>query len=150
MSISTDIIVGFCGETEVNFDQTLSLLDIVGFDQAFSFVYSPRPGTSAGALADDVPVEEKKRRLRVLQEHQRQIQLARNQALIGKEFEVLVEGFQPRLQQAVGRTSSNRVVNFPGRPEWIGQYLTVRATAAGPNSLVGVKVEPPGSNAATS
>jgi len=148
MSISTDIIVGFCGETEVNFDQTLSLLDIVGFDQAFSFVYSPRPGTPAGELADDVPAEEKKRRLRVLQEHQRQIQLARNQALIGKEFEVLVEGFQPRLQQAVGRTSSNRVVNFPGRPEWIGQYLRVRATAAGPNSLVGVKVAPPGTSAA--
>ena len=148
MSISTDIIVGFCGETEEDFGQTLSLLDIVGFDQAFSFVYSPRPWTPAAELADTVPEEEKKWRLSVLQEHQRQIQLGRNQELVGREFEVLVEGFQPRLQQAVGRTSSNRVVNFPGRPEWIGQYLRVRATAAGPNSLVGVMVARPGSSPA--
>jgi tRNA-2-methylthio-N6-dimethylallyladenosine synthase len=148
MSISTDIIVGFCGETEEDFGQTLSLLDIVGFDQAFSFVYSPRPWTPAAELADTVPEEEKKWRLSVLQEHQRQIQLRRNQELVGREFEVLVEGFQPRLQQAVGRTSSNRVVNFPGWPEWIGQYLRVRATAAGPNSLVGVMVARPGSSPA--
>ena len=148
MSISTDIIVGFCGETEEDFGQTLSLLDSVGFDQAFSFVYSPRPWTPAAELADTVPEEEKKRRLSVLQEHQRQIQLGRNRELVGREFEVLVEGFQPRLQQAVGRTSSNRVVNFPGRPEWMGQYLRVRVTAAGPNSLVGVMVERPGSSPA--
>jgi tRNA-2-methylthio-N6-dimethylallyladenosine synthase len=141
MSISTDLIVGFCGETEEDFDETLSLLDTVGYDQAFTFVYSPRPDTPAARLADTVPEEEKKRRLTILMEHQRQIQLQRNRELIGQELEVLVEGFQPRLQQAVGRTSSNRVLNFPGRREWRGQYFRVRVTAAAPNSLVGVRVE---------
>jgi len=112
MSISTDLIVGFCGETEEDFGETLSLLDTVGYDQAFSFIYSPRPDTPAAGLADTVPEEEKKRRLTVLMERQAQIQIQRNRELIGQELEVLVERFQPRLQQAVGRTSSNRVLNF--------------------------------------
>lgn len=142
ISISTDIIVGFCGETVQDFEQTLSLLDFAEYDQVFSFKYSPRPNTLAGGWADDVPDEEKGRRLTILQEHQREIQLRRNQALIGREFEVLVEGYQPRLGQAVGRTTSNRVINFPGGPEWVGQYLNVRANAAGPNSLIGVRVDP--------
>jgi len=139
MSISTDIIVGFCGETIEDFEQTLSLLDQVQYDQVFSFKFSPRPNTAALGWADDVPEDEKGRRLAELQERQRQIQLRRHQALVGAEFEVLVEGFQPRLGQAVGRTSSNRVINFPGAPEWVGQYLNVQVTAAGPNSLVGVR-----------
>jgi len=137
ISLSTDIIVGFCGESEADFHQTLSLLDHVEYDQVFSFKYSTRPKTAAAGWPDDVPDEEKGRRLSQLQEHQRQIQLQRNQALIGREFEVLVEGHQPRLKQAVGRTTSNRVVNFAGEPDWVGRYLTVRVTAAGPNSLVG-------------
>ncbi len=140
ISISTDIIVGFCGETEEDFEQTLSLLDLVGYDQVFSFKYSPRPNTAAGGWTDDVPEEEKGRRLSVLQERQREIQLQRNQNAVGREFEVLVESFQPRLQQAVGRATSNRVINFPGEPGWIGRYLNVRVTAAGPNSLVGVPI----------
>ncbi len=140
MSISTDMIVGFCGETEEDFEETLSLLDEVQYDQVFSFKYSPRPKTAAGAWADSVPEEEKGRRLAILQERQREIQLRRNQAAVGLEFEVLVEGYQPRLGQAVGRTTSNRLVNFPGEPGWVGQYMTVRVTAAGPNSLVGVRV----------
>ncbi|HEY6292903.1 MAG TPA: tRNA (N6-isopentenyl adenosine(37)-C2)-methylthiotransferase MiaB [Terriglobia bacterium] len=137
MSLSTDIIVGFCGENEADFKETLSLLDSVEYDQVFSFKYSPRPNTPAGGWPDDVPEGEKGRRLTELQERQRQIQLRRNQALVGREFEVLVEGYQPRLSQAVGRTTSNRVVNFPGEPDWLGRYLKVRVTAAGPNSLVG-------------
>jgi len=141
ISISTDIIVGFCGETEEDFGQTLSLLDVVEYDQVFSFKYSPRPIAPAGEWPDDVPEEEKARRLAVLQEHQRQIQLRRNQAMMGREFEVLVEGYQPRLQQAVGRTTSNRTVNFAGSPEWMGQYMNVRVTGAGPNSLVGDRIE---------
>jgi len=88
-----------------------------------------------------VPEEEKGRRLSVLQERQREIQLRRNQDAAGREFEVLVEGFQPKLQQAVGRTTSNRVINFPGEPGWIGRYLNVRVTAAGPNSLVGMRID---------
>jgi len=141
ISISTDIIVGFCGETEEDLGQTLSLLDTVEYDQVFSFKYSPRPIAPAGQWPDDVPEEEKTRRLAVLQERQRQIQLRRNQALVGREFEVLVEGYQPRLQQSVGRTTSNRTVNFAGSPDWVGRYMNVRITAAGPNSLVGEKVE---------
>lgn len=141
MSISTDIIVGFCDETIEDFEHTLSLLDEAEYDQVFSFNYSPRPNTAAARFADSIPEEEKSRRLALLQEHQRQIQLRRNQALIGREFEVLVEGFQPRLQQAVGRTTSNRVINFPGEPDGVGHYRNVRVTGAGPNSLVGVRVE---------
>jgi tRNA-2-methylthio-N6-dimethylallyladenosine synthase len=138
ISISTDIIVGFPGETIDDFERTLSLLDEVEYDQIFSFKYSARPNTAAQGWADDVSEEEKGRRLTLLQERQRAIQLRRNQALIGSEFEVLVESFQPRLEQAVGRTSSNRVINFAGKPDWVGQYLKVRVRAAGPNSLVGV------------
>ncbi len=141
MSISTDIIVGFCGETVEDFEQTLSLLDEVQCDQVYSFKYSPRPNTPAIDWPDDIPEEEKGRRLSLLQEHQRQIQLRRNLELLGREFEVLVEGFQERLGQAVGRTSGNKIVNFPGRPDWVGQYLDVRITSAGPNSLVGVRTD---------
>jgi tRNA-2-methylthio-N6-dimethylallyladenosine synthase len=141
ISISTDIIVGFCEESEKDFEQTLQLLDEVEYDQIFSFKYSPRPKTVAGDWNDSVPEEEKGSRLALLQERQRQIQLRRNQELVGREFEVLVESFQPRLQQAVGRTTSNRTLNFPGRPAWVGQYKMVRATAAGPNSLVGERID---------
>ena len=141
ISISTDIIVGFCGETREDFAETVALLDQVEYDQVFSFKFSPRPDTAAAGFEDTVPEDEKRRRLAELQEHQRVIQLRRNQALVGGECEVLVESFQPRLQQAVGRTTSNRVVNFPGRPEWIGRYVQVRVTAAGPNSLVGVRAD---------
>jgi tRNA-2-methylthio-N6-dimethylallyladenosine synthase len=141
ISLSTDIIVGFCGETEADFEQTLSLLDRVEYDQVFSFKYSPRPNTSAGSWADDVPEDEKCRRLAALQERQRQIQLRRYQALVGREFEVLVEGYHPKLDQAVGRTTSNRVVNFAGEAGWVGRYLDVRVTAASPNSLLGERVD---------
>ena len=142
ISLSTDIIVGFCGESSADFAQTLSLLDEVGYDQVFSFKYSERPNTAALGFPDSVPEDEKTRRLWVLQDHQRQIQLQRNQALVGREFEVLVEGFQPRLGQCVARTSSNRVLNFEGQPNQVGEYLQVRVTSAGPNSLVGIQVEP--------
>jgi len=143
ISISTDIIVGFCGETPDDFEQTLSLLDEVGYDQVFSFKYSPRPGTAAGHFEDSVPEDEKGRRLMILQNNQREIQIQRNQACLGREYEVLVEGFHPRLGQVVGRTTSNRIINFPGEPSWVGQYRVVRVTASGPNSLVGERVMEP-------
>jgi tRNA-2-methylthio-N6-dimethylallyladenosine synthase len=149
ISISTDIIVGFCGEAVEDFEQTMTLLDAVEYDQVFSFKYSPRPKTAAAELDDTVAEEEKGQRLARLQEHQRQIQLRRNQAAVGQVFEVLVESFQPRLGQSVGRTTSNRVVNFPGTPEWVGRYLQVRVTAAGPNSLVGVRADQAGSGGRT-
>ncbi len=140
ISLSTDIIVGFCGETLQDFDETLSLLKEVEYDQVFSFKYSRRPNTLAEAKVDDVEEEEKGRRLAELQELQREIQLRRNQALLGEVFEVLVEGYQERLGQAVGRSTANRVINFPGGPEDVGRYLSVKVTAAGPNSLVAVRV----------
>jgi tRNA-2-methylthio-N6-dimethylallyladenosine synthase len=141
ISISTDIIVGFCGETAEDFEQTMTLLGAVEYDQVFSFKYSRRPNTAAAEWEDPVSEEVKGERLAVLQEHQRQIQMRRNQVLIGRECEVLIESYQPRLGQAVGRTSGNRIVNFPGTPEWIGQYANVRITGAGPNSLVGVRAD---------
>ena len=141
ISLSTDIIVGFCGESEEDFEQTLSLLVEVEYDQVFAFKFSPRPSTAALDFADTVSEEDKSHRLTVLQELQRQIQVRRNQALVRQEMEVLVEGYHPKLGQAVGRTSSNRVVNFPGTPEDVGQYLRIAVTSAGPNSLVGERVE---------
>ena len=141
ISVSTDIIVGFSGETDQDFAQTLSLLDEVEYDQVFAFKYSPRPGTPAANQGDSVPEEEKGRRLALLLERQREIQLRRNHSQVNRELEVLVENFQPRTGQAVGRTTANRIVNFTGQPEWVGRYLQVRVTSAGPNSLVGVRAD---------
>jgi tRNA-2-methylthio-N6-dimethylallyladenosine synthase len=141
ISLSTDIIVGFCGETPQDFAQTLSLMREVEYDQVFSFKYSPRPNTLAQESGDAIAEEEKGRRLAEVQELQRQIQLRRNQALLGESFDVLVEGYQARLGQAVGRSTTGRVINFPGSPEDVGRYLTVKVTSAGPNSLVGVRAE---------
>jgi tRNA-2-methylthio-N6-dimethylallyladenosine synthase len=140
ISLSTDIIAGFAGESEKDFEQTLSLLAEVEYDQVFAFKFSPRPSTPALEFADTVPEEEKGRRLAVLQAVQRQIQLRRNQALVGRTLEVLVEGYQPRLGQAVGRTTSSRVLNFPGEPADVGCYRQVTVTSAGPNSLVGERI----------
>src|SRR5437899_5521463 len=92
ISITTDIIVAFPGETNADFEETLSLMDTVQYDGAFSFKYSPRPNTPALRLDDPIPEEEKGRRLAILQERQRQIQTRRNEALVGQVFEVLVEG----------------------------------------------------------
>ena len=155
ISITTDIIVGFPGETDADFADTLSLLDEVGYDSIFSFQYSPRPNTSALRLENTVPDEEKGRRLRLLQQRQREIQLRRNAALVGTQQEVLVEGrnrrghHSPNQQscddQWKGRTSQNMVLNFtvPAGLEGsvaAGQYRNVRVSKAGPNSLVGEAV----------
>jgi tRNA-2-methylthio-N6-dimethylallyladenosine synthase len=138
ISVTTDIIVGFPGETEKDFEDTLSLLEIVGFDGAFSFIYSPRPNTTAAAMADAVPDKEKSRRLAVLQDRQRQIQIARNASLVGATFEVLVDARHAARGQWSGRSTSNRVVNFVSPCEnLLGEYVQVRITRAGPNSLVG-------------
>lgn len=147
IAISTDIIVGFPGETEQDFEQTLQLLDEVEYDSIFSFKYSPRPNTPALALGDHISEEEKGRRLTALQEKQRGIQLRRNSRVVGSELEVLVEGFNSSTGQWIGRTAQNRVLNFtlagrngegqPGKREMTGRYLPVRVTRAGPNSLAG-------------
>jgi tRNA-2-methylthio-N6-dimethylallyladenosine synthase len=142
IALSTDIIVGFPGETEADFEHTLRLLDEVEYDSIFSFKYSVRPNTPALGMGDHVPDEEKGRRLLILQERQRGIQLRKNTALIGTEQEVLVEGFNSKTGQWIGRTTQNRVLNFTAGGQWtkaetIGRYLPVRVTRAGPNSLAG-------------
>jgi tRNA-2-methylthio-N6-dimethylallyladenosine synthase len=143
-SLTTDIIVGFPGETDEDFGQTLNLLDEVQYDSLFSFKYSPRPNTAALQLGDRVAEEEKQRRLTILQEKQRAIQMRRNAALIGEVQEVLVEGRNQALDQWIGRTSSNRTLNFThvnGESEsLIGKYVPVRVTRSGPNSLVGESI----------
>jgi tRNA-2-methylthio-N6-dimethylallyladenosine synthase len=141
ISITTDIIVGFPGETESDFRETLALVDEVEYDSMFSFKYSERPNTPALALPDRVPEEEKQRRLLILQEKQRSIQIRRNARLVGEVEEVMVEGFNKATGQWIGRTSQNRTLNFI-HPEGAaapveGRYLPVRVTRSGPNSLAG-------------
>jgi tRNA-2-methylthio-N6-dimethylallyladenosine synthase len=143
-AITTDIIVGFPGETERDFEETLALLNEVRYDSLFSFTYSPRPNTAALAMHGHIPEEEKKRRLAIVQEKQRAIQIERNAELIGGVQEVMVEGRHQSLGQWIGRTSSNRTLNFThpdtGGASLVGQYLPVRVTRSGPNSLVGESV----------
>ncbi len=141
VSVTSDFIVGFPGETERDFEETLSVLPLAQFDGIFSFQYSPRPNTIAQTMAGAVPEQEKARRLHALQERQRVIQTARNHSLIGETFEVLVEASSRREEQWSGRTSSNRVLNFTSsHPNLLGQYIYARVTEAGANSLVGVHV----------
>jgi tRNA-2-methylthio-N6-dimethylallyladenosine synthase len=141
ISITTDIIVGFPGETQEDFAETLCLLDEVQYDGMFSFKYSPRPNTPSLAMNDPISEEEKGRRLAILQEKQRQIQAVRNAGLIGETFEVLVCGKSRRENQWSGHTSSHRVLNFTSKQqELLGHYVQVRVVSAGPNSLVGEQV----------
>ena len=144
ISITTDVIVGFPGETEAEFGETLGLLDEVGYDGVFSFKYSPRPNTPALQYADSIPDEEKSRRLQLLQEHQREIQRARYKRHLGQRLEVMVEGKNAARGQIIGRTSQNKTLNFVtnGAPEpGIGDYVMVEVTQAFPNSLLGRTAE---------
>ena len=144
IALSTDIIVGFPGETPRDFEDTLSLLDQVEYDSIFSFKYSPRPNTSALALDGQVPEEEKGRRLTSVQERQRAIQMRRNAELVGTEEEALVEDYNQATGQWIGRTPQNRVLNFTcagfNGHSLLGEYHRVRVTRAGPNSLAGEAV----------
>ncbi len=142
ISVTTDIIVGFPGETAADFEQTLDLLAQTQYDGVFAFKYSPRPNTPALAMPDQIAEEEKGRRLGILLERQRRIQLARNEALVGQRVEVLVDARHEAKNQWAGRTSSNRVVNFASpRARLLGEYVQVAVDRAGPNSVVGVHVE---------
>jgi len=142
IAITTDIIIGFPGETDADFEQTLRLLDEVQYDSLFSFKYSPRPNTAALKLPDQIAEEEKTRRIMILQERQRAIQIRRNSALIGEVEQVMVEGRHESLGQWIGRTSQNRTLNFAGRDaeDLVGKYADILVTRAGPNSLVGEAV----------
>ncbi len=140
ISITSDVIVGFPGETEGDFEQTLSLVDEVGYDSIFTFKYSPRPNTPSLALEDAIPDHEKSRRLEVLMSKQKEIQIARYKKYIGTVSEVMVEGRNDARAQWIGRTSQNKTLNFTApetsTPE-VGTYVPVRATASFPNSLLG-------------
>ncbi len=143
ISITSDIIVGFPGETEEDFEQTLSLLEEVQYDSIFGFKYSPRPNTPSLKLEDAVPEEEKVRRLSVLQEKQREIQRRNYAKHLGQTIEVLVEGKNEARKQWIGRTSQNKTLNFsvPGDVSpALGSYVPVITTATFPNSLAGEMV----------
>jgi len=138
ISISTDLIVGFPGETEADFAATMELIEAIGFDQSFSFVYSPRPGTPAAALADPVPEEEKLRRLAVLQAKITAHAQSISRDMTGTVQRVLVERpSRKNPQQLAGRTSNNRWVNFDGPPDCVGHFMDLVITEAMANSLRG-------------
>lgn len=138
ISLSTDIIVGFPGETEPDFEATLSALEEVGYANIFSFRYSPRPMTAAAKLPDDVPPEVKRRRLVVLQDLQKRIQLGRNRSLIGTTVRVLGTGLSRKGGgRSTGRTEGFQVVNFIAPEDVRGRFVDVRITDCGPYSLVG-------------
>ena len=143
ISLTTDIIVGFPGETEDDFQQTLSLLDEVEYDGVFSFKYSPRPNTPALNLEDAIPDEEKSRRLAVLMDRQKDIQKRGNERHLGQSIEVMVEGRNEARAQWIGRSSQNKTVNFvtnEGASPVIGTYVPVLITGRFPNSLLGETV----------
>jgi len=141
ISVTSDIIVGFPGETEEDVEETLSLLDAAQYDGVFAFQYSPRPNTSARHMPDAIPEEEKGRRLARVMDRQREIQRARNETLVGQTFEVLVDGASRRAGQWSGRCSSNRILNFTSPQEnLLGEYVQVRVASSSPNCLVGEQV----------
>ena len=136
--LSTDIIVGFPGETDQDFQDTMDLVHEIGFDTSFSFIYSPRPGTPAANLPDPTPMDVKKQRLSILQERLSMQAMRYSQALIGSTQRLLITGASKKSStQLAGRTECNRVVNFSGPTELIGQFVDVLITDAQPNSLRG-------------
>ena len=161
IAISTDVIVGFCGETEAQFESTLSLLERVRYDQVFAAAYSERPGTPATHLADDVPADDKRRRLNALLALQEPIGLERNRAWLGRTVEVLVDTIVPPrthdhdhdpnpdthareleegsgLVRLSGRTRQNKLVHLTGPASWLGSLVDVRIQHAGPYALRGI------------
>ncbi|MEA1888497.1 MAG: tRNA (N6-isopentenyl adenosine(37)-C2)-methylthiotransferase MiaB [Pseudomonadota bacterium] len=139
ISLSSDFIIGFPGETEDDFQATMGLIDDVGFDHSFSFIYSARPGTPAAELEDTVPMAEKKQRLAVLQKNILENAAGIGRDMVGTVQTVLVTGISRKSSSEIsGRTENNRVVNFAGPSRLIGQMVDVRITEALPNSLRGV------------
>src|SRR6202041_3403117 len=142
ISITSDIFVGFPGETAEDFEESMSLLDAAQYDAIFSFKYSPRPNTSAKDLPDAIPEDEKSRRLAILNERQRQIQTARNETLVGETMQVLTDGHHPARGVWGGRTSCNRLVNFTStRDALLGEYVQVKILRASANLVGGEHVE---------
>lgn len=142
ISLSSDFIIGFPGETDQDFEDTMDLIETIGFDLSFSFIYSQRPGTPAADLPDDVPLEVKKQRLQRLQNRINEMAAGISAAMVDSVQTVLVEGpAKKNPLQMQGRTENNRVVNFIGHPRLAGQFVDVRIVEALPNSLRGRMVE---------
>ncbi|MFT4112050.1 tRNA (N6-isopentenyl adenosine(37)-C2)-methylthiotransferase MiaB [Silvibacterium sp.] len=140
ISMTTDIIVGFPGETPEDFEETIDMLAGVEYDGVFAFKYSPRPNTPAVTMADSIPEEEKSKRLQILLDRQRELQRVNYAKQIGEELEVMVEAYNTARGQVTGRTSQNKNLNFTTRSTIlpaIGSYLQVKVTQSFPNSLVG-------------
>jgi tRNA-2-methylthio-N6-dimethylallyladenosine synthase len=142
ISLSTDFIVGFPGETEADFEATMKLIDEVGFDASFSFLYSPRPGTPAAELADDTPQDVKAQRLKRLQKRIEAQAQAISAAMVGTVQRILVEGAAKKdAAELAGRTDNNRIVNFAGAARaterLVGRFVDITITAALPHSLRG-------------
>lgn len=136
LSLSSDFIVGFPGESGEDHRATMALIEEIGFDHSFSFIYSPRPGTPAASMIDDVPLSVKKGRLSELQQLLNRQGAAISRAMVGSEQTILVE--RPSKKdpaQLAGRTENNRVVNFSGSSELMGRFVQVKITEALPNSL---------------
>src|SRR3546814_854828 len=138
ISISSDFIVGFPGETDADFDKTMKLIEEVGFDQSFSFIYSRRPGTPASDLEDSVSSEEKHARLSRLQAHINEYSAGISRAMVGSVQKVLVTGPSRKdANELTGKTENMRSVNFPGHPRLVGRFVDVVITEARTNSLRG-------------
>ena len=138
IQISSDFIVGFPGETNEDFEQTMNLIAQVNFDMSFSFIYSARPGTPAADYPDDVTEDEKKQRLYLLQQRINNQAAQFSRAMLGTEQRVLVEGPSKKdIMELTGRTETNRIVNFQGTPEMIGKFVDIKITDVFTNSLRG-------------
>ena len=140
--MSSDFIIGFPGETDADFNATMKLIDDVGFDASFSFIYSQRPGTPAAFMADDISMDTKKERLRQLQEKllDQANRISRN--MVGTTQRILVEGYSRKSdEELAGRTENNRVVNFVGPSSLIGEFARVEITQALNNSMKGILAE---------
>ncbi len=138
MAVSSDIIVGFPGETEKDFEQTLKLIEEVEFDTCFSFKYSPRPGTPAAEMEDVIDSDTAGKRLSILQEFQRKITYKKNQVRVGKVEKVLVEGVSKNdSEHLMGRTSQNRIVNFSSKNNLVGKIIDIKIKSGFQNSLLG-------------
>ncbi|NNF40424.1 MAG: tRNA (N6-isopentenyl adenosine(37)-C2)-methylthiotransferase MiaB, partial [Woeseiaceae bacterium] len=143
ISVSSDFIVGFPGETDADFEALMNLIAEVGFDQSFSFIYSARPGTPAASLGDDTPMHKKRERLQILQARINTQAMAISRRMVGTVQRVLVEKLSKKsANQVAGRTENNRWVNFDGDPSCIGHFVDVEITEALPNSLRGREVLP--------
>lgn len=138
LSMSSDFIIGFPGETDKDFEETMNLINDIDFDHSFSFIYSARPGTPASSLPDDTPMQTKKERLSILQTRISQRAAEISAAMVGSTQTILVEGLSKKdTEQLRGRTENNRVVNFKGSKDLIGHFVDIEITEALPNSLRG-------------